>query len=41
MLFLSGNIDSQEAQEALKITEANLSKALSNRQVIEVNLALS
>nr|YP_010291608.1 ATP synthase CF1 epsilon subunit [Scleria parvula]ULQ67615.1 ATP synthase CF1 epsilon subunit [Scleria parvula] len=34
------HIDPQEAQEALEIAEANLSKALSNRQVIEANLAL-
>lgn len=37
---LGGDIDPQEAQKALKIAEANLSKAQSKRQVIEANLAL-
>ncbi|CAN6440729.1 unnamed protein product [Victoria cruziana] len=34
------DIDPQEAQQTLKIAEANLSKAEAKRQVIEANLAL-
>nr|WBU14393.1 CF1 subunit epsilon [Coleotrype natalensis] len=37
---LSTDIDPQEAQQALEIAEANLSKAEGKRQVIEANLAL-
>nr|YP_009433804.1 ATP synthase CF1 epsilon subunit [Hypolytrum nemorum]ANP26018.1 ATP synthase CF1 epsilon subunit [Hypolytrum nemorum] len=37
---ISTDIDPQEAQEALEIAEANLSKAKGKRQVIEANLAL-
>nr|YP_009108444.1 ATP synthase CF1 epsilon subunit [Genlisea margaretae]CDI44004.1 ATP synthase CF1 epsilon subunit [Genlisea margaretae] len=34
------NIDPQEAQQTLEITEANLRKAEGKRQIIEANLAL-
>nr|QKW88369.1 ATP synthase CF1 epsilon subunit [Tradescantia pallida] len=37
---VSTDIDSQEAQQALEIAEANLSKAEGKRQAIEANLAL-
>nr|YP_010290854.1 ATP synthase CF1 epsilon subunit [Gahnia tristis]ULQ66011.1 ATP synthase CF1 epsilon subunit [Gahnia tristis] len=37
---ISTDIDPEEAQEALEIAEANLSKAKGKRQVIEANLAL-
>nr|YP_010191268.1 ATP synthase CF1 epsilon subunit [Sparganium natans]YP_010209015.1 ATP synthase CF1 epsilon subunit [Sparganium glomeratum]YP_010209101.1 ATP synthase CF1 epsilon subunit [Sparganium angustifolium]YP_010285528.1 ATP synthase CF1 epsilon subunit [Sparganium emersum]YP_010285706.1 ATP synthase CF1 epsilon subunit [Sparganium hyperboreum]YP_010285973.1 ATP synthase CF1 epsilon subunit [Sparganium fluctuans]YP_010286062.1 ATP synthase CF1 epsilon subunit [Sparganium gramineum]YP_010294077.1 A len=37
---MSTDIDPQEAQQALEIAEANLSKAEGKRQVIEANLAL-
>nr|YP_010907439.1 ATP synthase CF1 epsilon subunit [Tillandsia copanensis]WIL83452.1 ATP synthase CF1 epsilon subunit [Tillandsia copanensis] len=37
---MSTNIDPQEAQQTLKIAEANLSRAEGKRQVIEANLAL-
>nr|AEZ48891.1 ATP synthase CF1 epsilon subunit [Lomandra longifolia] len=37
---ISTDIDPQEAQQALEIAEANLSKAQGKRQVIEANLAL-
>nr|YP_009228770.1 ATP synthase CF1 epsilon subunit [Metanarthecium luteoviride]ALS19975.1 ATP synthase CF1 epsilon subunit [Metanarthecium luteoviride] len=37
---LSTDIDPQEAQQALEIAEANLSRAEGKRQAIEVNLAL-
>nr|YP_010436526.1 ATP synthase CF1 epsilon subunit [Werauhia vanhyningii]YP_010921354.1 ATP synthase CF1 epsilon subunit [Werauhia werckleana]UTA95742.1 ATP synthase CF1 epsilon subunit [Werauhia vanhyningii]WIL94095.1 ATP synthase CF1 epsilon subunit [Werauhia werckleana] len=37
---MSTDIDPQEAQQALKIAEANLSRAEGKRQVIEANLAL-
>nr|YP_010292429.1 ATP synthase CF1 epsilon subunit [Carex sp. SCSB-B-000526]ULQ64360.1 ATP synthase CF1 epsilon subunit [Carex sp. SCSB-B-000526] len=37
---ISTDIDPQEAQEALEIAEANLSKAKGKRQLIEANLAL-
>nr|UYP38816.1 ATP synthase CF1 epsilon subunit [Narthecium californicum] len=37
---LSTDIDSQEAQQALEIAEANLSRAEGKRQAIEANLAL-
>lgn len=35
------DIDPQEAQQTLKIAEANLNKAEGKRQTIEANLALS
>nr|WMI48886.1 ATP synthase CF1 epsilon subunit [Hemerocallis hybrid cultivar] len=37
---MSTDIDPQEAQQALEIAEANLSKAQGKRQAIEANLAL-
>nr|YP_010876703.1 ATP synthase CF1 epsilon subunit [Bakerantha purpusii]WHE18499.1 ATP synthase CF1 epsilon subunit [Bakerantha purpusii] len=37
---MSIDIDPQEAQQALEIAEANLSRAEGKRQVIEANLAL-
>nr|YP_011021125.1 ATP synthase CF1 epsilon subunit [Brocchinia paniculata]WQM20808.1 ATP synthase CF1 epsilon subunit [Brocchinia paniculata] len=37
---MSADIDPQEAQQALEIAEANLSRAGGKRQVIEANLAL-
>nr|YP_010953007.1 CF1 subunit epsilon [Dianella tasmanica]YP_010993822.1 ATP synthase CF1 epsilon subunit [Dianella ensifolia]QVY59066.1 ATP synthase CF1 subunit epsilon [Dianella nigra]WMQ75295.1 CF1 subunit epsilon [Dianella tasmanica]WMQ75380.1 CF1 subunit epsilon [Dianella tasmanica]WMQ75472.1 CF1 subunit epsilon [Dianella tasmanica]WOZ11267.1 ATP synthase CF1 epsilon subunit [Dianella ensifolia] len=37
---MSTDIDPQEAQEALEIAEANLSRAQGKRQAIEANLAL-
>nr|YP_009431053.1 ATP synthase CF1 epsilon subunit [Aphyllanthes monspeliensis]AEX93620.1 ATP synthase CF1 epsilon chain [Aphyllanthes monspeliensis]ASW26489.1 ATP synthase CF1 epsilon subunit [Aphyllanthes monspeliensis] len=37
---ISTDIDPQEAQQALEIAEANLSKAQGKRQEIEANLAL-
>nr|UDZ59357.1 ATP synthase CF1 epsilon subunit [Albidella oligococca]UDZ59358.1 ATP synthase CF1 epsilon subunit [Albidella oligococca] len=37
---ISTDIDPQEAQQALEIAEANLSKAEGKRQTIEANLAL-
>nr|AEX93608.1 ATP synthase CF1 epsilon chain [Echeandia sp. Steele 1101]APO11809.1 ATP synthase CF1 epsilon subunit [Echeandia sp. Steele 1101] len=37
---MSTDIDPQEAQQALEIAEANLSKAQGKRQTIEANLAL-
>nr|YP_009130219.1 ATP synthase CF1 epsilon subunit [Lilium superbum]YP_009484327.1 ATP synthase CF1 epsilon subunit [Lilium washingtonianum]AJV88688.1 ATP synthase CF1 epsilon subunit [Lilium superbum]AWD37717.1 ATP synthase CF1 epsilon subunit [Lilium washingtonianum]AZQ08132.1 ATP synthase CF1 epsilon subunit [Lilium pardalinum] len=37
---MSTDIDPQEAQQALKIAEANLSRAEGKKQAIEVNLAL-
>nr|QUB02598.1 ATP synthase CF1 epsilon subunit [Siderasis fuscata] len=37
---VSTDIDPQEAQQALEIAEANLSKAEGKRQTIEANLAL-
>jgi F-type H+-transporting ATPase subunit epsilon len=37
---LSTDIDPQEAQQALEIAEANLSRAKGKRQAIEANLAL-
>nr|YP_010435734.1 ATP synthase CF1 epsilon subunit [Tillandsia malzinei]YP_010909198.1 ATP synthase CF1 epsilon subunit [Tillandsia heliconioides]YP_010916411.1 ATP synthase CF1 epsilon subunit [Tillandsia tectorum]UFJ44189.1 ATP synthase CF1 epsilon subunit [Tillandsia malzinei]UTA94950.1 ATP synthase CF1 epsilon subunit [Tillandsia malzinei]WIL85387.1 ATP synthase CF1 epsilon subunit [Tillandsia heliconioides]WIL92688.1 ATP synthase CF1 epsilon subunit [Tillandsia tectorum] len=37
---MSTDIDLQEAQQTLKIAEANLSRAEGKRQVIEANLAL-
>nr|YP_010433808.1 ATP synthase CF1 epsilon subunit [Catopsis sessiliflora]UTA93024.1 ATP synthase CF1 epsilon subunit [Catopsis sessiliflora] len=37
---MSTDIDPQEAQQALKIAEDNLSRAEGKRQVIEANLAL-
>nr|YP_010287910.1 ATP synthase CF1 epsilon subunit [Carex kokanica]YP_010565019.1 ATP synthase CF1 epsilon subunit [Carex lithophila]UKU08342.1 ATP synthase CF1 epsilon subunit [Carex kokanica]UZA62151.1 ATP synthase CF1 epsilon subunit [Carex lithophila] len=37
---ISTDIDPQEAQEALEIAEANLTKAKGKRQLIEANLAL-
>nr|YP_010433720.1 ATP synthase CF1 epsilon subunit [Barfussia laxissima]YP_010434072.1 ATP synthase CF1 epsilon subunit [Lemeltonia narthecioides]YP_010434248.1 ATP synthase CF1 epsilon subunit [Pseudalcantarea macropetala]YP_010434331.1 ATP synthase CF1 epsilon subunit [Pseudalcantarea viridiflora]YP_010434413.1 ATP synthase CF1 epsilon subunit [Tillandsia achyrostachys]YP_010434502.1 ATP synthase CF1 epsilon subunit [Tillandsia australis]YP_010434590.1 ATP synthase CF1 epsilon subunit [Tillandsia bermejoe len=37
---MSTDIDPQEAQQTLKIAEANLSRAEGKRQVIEANLAL-
>nr|QWW89859.1 ATP synthase CF1 epsilon subunit [Acis autumnalis var. oporantha] len=37
---ISTEIDSQEAQQALEIAEANLSRAQGKRQAIEANLAL-
>nr|AEX93625.1 ATP synthase CF1 epsilon chain [Asphodeline damascena] len=37
---MSTDIDPQEAQQALKIAEANLSGAQGKRQAIEANLAL-
>nr|YP_009864838.1 ATP synthase CF1 epsilon chain [Wurmbea burttii]QKE32833.1 ATP synthase CF1 epsilon chain [Wurmbea burttii] len=37
---MSTDIDPQEAQQALKIAEANLSKAEGKKQAIEANLAL-
>nr|YP_010724703.1 CF1 subunit epsilon [Tigridia pavonia]WDW31916.1 CF1 subunit epsilon [Tigridia pavonia] len=37
---MSTDIDTQEAQRALEIAEANLSRAQGKRQVIEANLAL-
>nr|YP_010921266.1 ATP synthase CF1 epsilon subunit [Werauhia gladioliflora]WIL94007.1 ATP synthase CF1 epsilon subunit [Werauhia gladioliflora] len=37
---MSTDIDPQEAQQALKIAEANLSRAEGKRQMIEANLAL-
>nr|YP_010195218.1 ATP synthase CF1 epsilon subunit [Flagellaria indica]UAA82200.1 ATP synthase CF1 epsilon subunit [Flagellaria indica]ULQ65851.1 ATP synthase CF1 epsilon subunit [Flagellaria indica]ULQ65937.1 ATP synthase CF1 epsilon subunit [Flagellaria indica] len=37
---LGTDIDPQEAQQALEIAEANLSRAEGKRQVIEANLAL-
>nr|YP_010293991.1 ATP synthase CF1 epsilon subunit [Paepalanthus alpinus]ULQ67285.1 ATP synthase CF1 epsilon subunit [Paepalanthus alpinus] len=37
---MSTEIDPQEAQQALEIAEANLSKAEGKRKVIEANLAL-
>nr|YP_009432732.1 ATP synthase CF1 epsilon subunit [Milla biflora]ATB18987.1 ATP synthase CF1 epsilon subunit [Milla biflora] len=37
---MSTDIDPEEAQQALEIAEANLSKAQGKRQVIEANLAL-
>nr|QUB02850.1 ATP synthase CF1 epsilon subunit [Weldenia candida] len=37
---VSTDIDPQEAQQALEIAEANLSKAEGKRQAIEANLAL-
>nr|YP_010374319.1 ATP synthase CF1 epsilon subunit [Nerine sarniensis]QWW90031.1 ATP synthase CF1 epsilon subunit [Nerine sarniensis] len=37
---MSTDIDPQEAQQALEIAEANLSRAQGKRQAIEVNLAL-
>nr|YP_010921442.1 ATP synthase CF1 epsilon subunit [Brocchinia micrantha]WIL94183.1 ATP synthase CF1 epsilon subunit [Brocchinia micrantha]WQM21589.1 ATP synthase CF1 epsilon subunit [Brocchinia micrantha] len=37
---MSTDIDPQEAQQALEIAEANLSRAEGKRQVIEANLAL-
>nr|YP_010374828.1 ATP synthase CF1 epsilon subunit [Pontederia australasica]QXU58264.1 ATP synthase CF1 epsilon subunit [Pontederia australasica] len=37
---ISTDIDPQEAQQALEIAEANLSKAEGKRQAIEANLAL-
>nr|YP_010184453.1 ATP synthase CF1 epsilon subunit [Calochortus uniflorus]ANO44678.1 ATP synthase CF1 epsilon subunit [Calochortus albus]QJS35273.1 ATP synthase CF1 epsilon subunit [Calochortus venustus]QVG63380.1 ATP synthase CF1 epsilon subunit [Calochortus uniflorus] len=37
---MSTDIDPQQAQQALKIAEANLSKAEGKKQVIEANLAL-
>nr|WBU14559.1 CF1 subunit epsilon [Floscopa scandens] len=37
---MSTDIDLQEAQQALEIAEANLSKAEGKRQAIEANLAL-
>nr|QYH45944.1 ATP synthase CF1 epsilon subunit [Ottelia brasiliensis] len=36
---LSTDIDPQEAQQALEIAEANLSRAQGKRQIIEANLA--
>nr|YP_009754030.1 ATP synthase CF1 epsilon subunit [Ottelia cordata]YP_010164650.1 ATP synthase CF1 epsilon subunit [Ottelia alismoides]YP_010279676.1 AtpE [Ottelia acuminata]YP_010279761.1 AtpE [Ottelia acuminata var. jingxiensis]YP_010279848.1 AtpE [Ottelia acuminata var. lunanensis]YP_010279933.1 AtpE [Ottelia acuminata var. songmingensis]YP_010280019.1 AtpE [Ottelia balansae]YP_010280104.1 AtpE [Ottelia emersa]YP_010280192.1 AtpE [Ottelia fengshanensis]YP_010280278.1 AtpE [Ottelia guanyangensis]YP_0 len=36
---LSTDIDPQEAQQALEIAEANLSRAEGKRQIIEANLA--
>nr|YP_010286800.1 ATP synthase CF1 epsilon subunit [Hydrocharis dubia]YP_010286884.1 ATP synthase CF1 epsilon subunit [Hydrocharis morsus-ranae]UKT60842.1 ATP synthase CF1 epsilon subunit [Hydrocharis dubia]UKT60926.1 ATP synthase CF1 epsilon subunit [Hydrocharis morsus-ranae] len=36
---LSTDIDPQEAQQALQIAEANLSRAEGKRQIIEANLA--
>nr|UDZ59363.1 ATP synthase CF1 epsilon subunit [Sagittaria montevidensis] len=37
---ISRDIDPQEAQQALEVAEANLSKAEGKRQTIEANLAL-
>nr|YP_010424072.1 ATP synthase CF1 epsilon subunit [Tillandsia cyanea]USH58073.1 ATP synthase CF1 epsilon subunit [Tillandsia cyanea] len=37
---MSTDIDPQEAQQTLKVAEANLSRAEGKRQVIEANLAL-
>nr|YP_009433885.1 ATP synthase CF1 epsilon subunit [Carex neurocarpa]YP_010276298.1 ATP synthase CF1 epsilon subunit [Carex laevissima]YP_010290416.1 ATP synthase CF1 epsilon subunit [Carex gibba]ANS71681.1 ATP synthase CF1 epsilon subunit [Carex neurocarpa]UHY39420.1 ATP synthase CF1 epsilon subunit [Carex laevissima]ULQ64269.1 ATP synthase CF1 epsilon subunit [Carex gibba] len=37
---ISTDIDPQEAQKALEIAEANLTKAKGKRQLIEANLAL-
>nr|YP_010261642.1 ATP synthase CF1 epsilon subunit [Fritillaria fusca]UIB40723.1 ATP synthase CF1 epsilon subunit [Fritillaria fusca] len=37
---MSTDIDPQEAQQALKIAEANLSRAEGKKQTIEANLAL-
>nr|YP_010723928.1 CF1 subunit epsilon [Neomarica candida]WDW30969.1 CF1 subunit epsilon [Neomarica candida] len=37
---MSTDIDTQEAQQALEIAEANLSRAQGKRQAIEANLAL-
>nr|APO11392.1 ATP synthase CF1 epsilon subunit [Behnia reticulata]QEQ50619.1 ATP synthase CF1 epsilon subunit [Herreria bonplandii] len=37
---MSTDIDPQEAQQALEIAEANLSRAQGKRQAIEANLAL-
>nr|YP_010575816.1 ATP synthase CF1 epsilon subunit [Iris austrotschatkalica]UZN43048.1 ATP synthase CF1 epsilon subunit [Iris austrotschatkalica] len=37
---MSTDIDPQEAQQALEIVEANLSRAQGKRQAIEANLAL-
>nr|QNQ14364.1 ATP synthase CF1 epsilon subunit [Dianthoveus cremnophilus] len=37
---MSTDIDPQEAQQALEIAEANLSRAKGKRQAIEANLAL-
>nr|AKR80808.1 ATP synthase CF1 epsilon subunit [Stemona tuberosa] len=37
---MSTDIDPQEAQQALEIAEANLSRATGKRQAIEVSLAL-
>nr|AEX93637.1 ATP synthase CF1 epsilon chain [Trichopetalum plumosum] len=37
---ISTDIDPQEAQQALEIAEANLSRAQGKRQAIEANLAL-
>nr|ANP26111.1 ATP synthase CF1 epsilon subunit [Tacca chantrieri] len=37
---ISTDIDPQEAQQALEIAEANLSRAVGKRQTIEANLAL-
>nr|YP_009327310.1 ATP synthase CF1 epsilon subunit [Agave americana]YP_009334325.1 ATP synthase CF1 epsilon subunit [Agave attenuata]YP_009335253.1 ATP synthase CF1 epsilon subunit [Agave virginica]YP_009725197.1 ATP synthase CF1 epsilon subunit [Agave hybrid cultivar]YP_010185014.1 ATP synthase CF1 epsilon subunit [Agave amaniensis]YP_010239165.1 ATP synthase CF1 epsilon subunit [Agave fourcroydes]YP_010239251.1 ATP synthase CF1 epsilon subunit [Agave sisalana]YP_010239337.1 ATP synthase CF1 epsilon subun len=37
---MSTDIDPQEAQQALEIAEANLSRARGKRQAIEANLAL-
>nr|AEX93647.1 ATP synthase CF1 epsilon chain [Brodiaea californica]AEX93649.1 ATP synthase CF1 epsilon chain [Dichelostemma congestum]AEX93650.1 ATP synthase CF1 epsilon chain [Dichelostemma ida-maia] len=37
---MNTDIDPEEAQQALEIAEANLSKARGKRQVIEANLAL-
>ena len=37
---MSTDIDPQEAQQALEIAEANLSRAEGKRQMIEANLAL-
>nr|YP_010723117.1 CF1 subunit epsilon [Aristea ecklonii]WDW26487.1 CF1 subunit epsilon [Aristea ecklonii] len=37
---MNTDIDPQEAQQALEIAEANLSRAQGKRQAIEVNLAL-
>nr|YP_009470071.1 ATP synthase CF1 epsilon subunit [Fritillaria karelinii]AVF91794.1 ATP synthase CF1 epsilon subunit [Fritillaria karelinii] len=37
---MSTDIDPQEAQQALKIAEANLSRAEGKKQAIEANLAL-
>nr|UUF92762.1 ATP synthase CF1 epsilon subunit [Allium hookeri var. muliense]UWV91603.1 ATP synthase CF1 epsilon subunit [Allium omeiense] len=37
---MSTDIDPQEAQQALEIAEANLSRAQGKRQTIEANLAL-